>query len=580
MRRAPRSITAALILLIGLWGTPALAQVPGAAARAAATPPKGDIARHAMVAAANPTAVAAGLKVLKSGGMAVDAAVAMQAVLGVLEPESSGLGGGAFMVFYDGKTHEVTSYDGREMAPAGATPEMFMANGKPIPFPAAVTSGRATGVPGALAMLNLAHKQHGKRPWSSLFGDAEYLAEQGFVVSNKLGAAINSNSPQAKGTDAAAYFTKSDGTRYTAGEVIRNAPYAATLRRLAAQGPDALLKGDIARAIVDRVHQGDYPGTLTLDDLAAYAPRAENALCVLWHVKYRVCTPRPPSGGSALLHGLLLLEKTDIAKRGPTDPLAWVQLAQAERLMYADRDVYVGDPAFVNIPTAGWLSDSYVSQRAAMIGPALGPTPVAGKPPGAQMMGPDATIEPGGTSHMVIVDRWGNVVSMTTTVESPFGSGRMVHGFFLNNQLTDFSFSPVQPGGAPAANAVGPRKRPRSAMSPVIVLEAATGKLVAALGSPGGPAIISYHLKAMTGVFDWGLSLQAAFDLPNIVARNNAISSESTLYAPGVVEGMAKLGLTLREGGQENSGLHGVLVKDGALIGAADVRREGVARGY
>ena len=572
--------TLALLLCLGL-GSTAVAQGIDMPAPKMPDVVKGATARHAMVAAANPAAVAAGLNVLKAGGTAADAAVAVQAVLGLVEPESSGLAGGAFMVWYNGRTREVTAYDGRETAPAGATPQLFMDDaGKPLNFGAAVTSGRSTGVPGAIAMLSLAQKDHGKRPWSSLFGDAERLADKGFTVSVKLGAAIASNAPQAKGEDATRYFSKADGTRYKAGETMTNPAYAATVRKLAKEGPDGMLKGEIGQAIVDRLHQGAIPGPMTLADLASYKPNKAEALCVLWKVKYRVCTNRPPSGGSALLHALLLLEKTDIAKRGPADPVAWAKLAQAERLMYADRDVYVGDPAFVTVPTAGWLSDGYVSQRAALIGDRIGPNPSAGSVPGGDSYGVDATAEPGGTTHMVIVDRFGNVLSMTTTVESLFGSGRMTHGFFLNNQLTDFSFAPLRPNGRPAANAVAAGKRPRSAMSPVIVLDVKTGKLVAALGSPGGPAIISYNLKALTGVFDWGLSLQQAIDLPNMVARNGAFSSESALYAPGVVDGMKALGLTIREGAQENSGLHGVLVKGGMLTGAADRRREGIARGY
>ncbi len=587
MIRRPR-LSLVLLLCAGL-AAPALAQdgPPGGGAQDTAPwptvgpggPPKGATAPHAMVAAANPLAVQAGLKVLRAGGTAVDAAVAVQAVLGLVEPESSGLAGGAFMVFYDARTRDVTAYDGRETAPAGATPDMFMADGKPMPRGTAITSGRSTGAPGAIAMLAAAHKTHGRRPWSTLFGDAERLATDGFVVGQKLANAIASPFPQAKGEDATRYFTKADGSRYVAGDRLKNPAYAASVRAIAARGPDGLLKGEIAQAIVDRVHQGQYPGSLSLADMAAYQPRASEALCVVWKVRYRVCTARPPSGGSAVLHALLLLEKTDIGKRGPTDPLAWAQMAQAERLMYADRDVYVGDPAFTPVPTVGWLSSEYIAQRAAMIGPTMGPWPAAGKPPGAPVVGPDNTLEPGGTTHMVIVDRWGNAVSMTTTVESLFGSGRMTHGFFLNNQLTDFSFSPLQPDGAPAANAVAPGKRPRSAMAPVIVLDQ-NGRLVGALGSPGGPAIVSYNLKALIGVFDWGLPLQQAFDLPNMVARNNAYSSEISLYAPGVVEGMKGLGLTIREGSQENSGLHGVVVKNGQLTGAADRRREGIARGY
>lgn len=535
---------------------------------------------RSMVSAANPLAVEAGVKVLRAGGSAVDAAVAVQAVLGLVEPQSSGLGGGAFLLYYNARTRQVTSYNGREKAPAGAAPDMFMAEGKVLPFAAAVTSGRSTGAPGAIAMLAVAQKDHGRRPWSTLFGEAERLADQGFKVSPRLAGMIVSNAPQASSPDTKRYFTKPDGAPYAAGDVLKNPAYADTVRRIAAQGPAGLLAGEIGQAIVDRVREGPYPGTLTLEDMAGYKPIVSDGLCVAWKAQYRVCSTRLPSGGLSVLQGLLILEQTDIAKRGPADPVGWAQLAQAERLMYADRDLYLADPDFTPVPQVGLLEPDYIRARAALIGAeAVGEAPAAGKPRGAPVVGADNTLEPGGTTHMVIVDRWGDVVSMTTTVESLFGSGRMVKGFFLNNQLTDFSLSPVQADGRPAANAVAPGKRPRSAMSPLIVLDR-QGRLVGAMGSPGGPAIISYNLKSMVGVFDWGLPLQKAFDLPNMVARGNNFSSEAKLFEPGVVDGMAKLGLKIREGSQENSGMHGVVVRNGRLEGAADPRREGVARGF
>ncbi len=535
---------------------------------------------RSMVSAANPLAVEAGVKVLRAGGSAVDAAVAVQAVLGLVEPQSSGIGGGAFLLYYNARTRQVTSYNGREKAPAGAAPDMFMADGKVLPFAAAVMSGRSTGTPGAIAMLAVAQKDHGRRPWSTLFGEAERLADQGFKVSPRLAGMIVSSAPQASSPDAKRYFTKPDGKPYAAGDVLKNPAYADTVRRIAAQGPAGLLAGEVGQAIVDRVREGPYPGTLTLEDMANYKPIVSDGLCAAWKAQYRVCSTRLPSGGLSVLQGLLILEQTDIAKRGPADPVGWSQLAQAERLMYADRDLYLADPDFTPVPQVGLLEPDYIKARAALISAeAVGPAPAAGAPRGAPVVGPDNTLEPGGTTHMVIIDRWGDVVSMTTTVESIFGSGRMVKGFFLNNQLTDFSLTPAQPDGRPAANAVAPGKRPRSAMSPLIVLDK-EGRLVGAMGSPGGPAIISYNLKSMVGLFDWGLPLQKAFDLPNMVARGNTFSSEEKLYAPGVVDGMAKLGLKIREGSQENSGMHGVVVRNGRLEGAADPRREGVARGF
>lgn len=534
-----------------------------------------------MVAAANPLAVQAGLRVLREGGSAVDAAVAIQAVLGLVEPQSSGLGGGAFMVFYDAKTGKVTAYDGRETAPAAAGPDMFLGpDGKPLPFITGLMSGRSTGVPGAVAMLAQAQKEHGKLAWKSLFKDAERLAADGFVVSPRLAGMINSaRAPQASAPDAVKYFTKPDGNRYQAGDVLKNPAYAETVRRLAAEGPSALYEGPIAQAIVDRVHQGDLPGSMTLADLKAYKPRSADALCRPWKV-YAVCVPNPQSSGVALLQALAMLEHTDIAKRGPTDPVAWTLLAQAERVMYADRDRYVGDPSFVTVPVQGLLDPKYVGERAKLITTTAGDPPPFGHPAGAPKVGVDATKEPGGTTHFVVVDTKGNVVSMTTTVESIFGNGRMVNGFFLNNQMTDFSFSPTEKDGAPAANAVAGGKRPRSSMSPVIMLDKKTGKFVAALGSPGGNAILSYNLKAMVGVFDWGLNMQQAVSLPNLVARGDAYSGDADLFGPAMLSALNARGVGVKTGQIEGSGLQGVIVrKGGVLEGGADPRREGVAKG-
>jgi gamma-glutamyltranspeptidase/glutathione hydrolase len=538
------------------------------------------LASKGMVAAANPLAVEAGLRVLRDGGSAVDAAVAIQAVLGLVEPQSSGLGGGSFLVFYDAKSGKVTAYDGRETAPSGAGPDMFLgADGKPLPFVTAVLSGRSTGVPGAVAMLAQAQKEHGKIAWSTLFSDAEKLADDGFVVSPRLAGMINSTrAPQASQPDAVKYFTKPDGTRYQAGDVLKNPAYAETVRKIAAQGPSALLEGPIAQAIVDRLHEGDLPSSITLEDLKRYKPRSAPALCQPWKV-YTVCVPNPQSSGLAVIQALKMLEHTDIGKRGPTDPVAWTLLAQAERVMYADRDRYVGDPAFVTVPVAGLLDPKYVADRAKLITPTAGEAPPFGHPKGAPKVGVDMTKEPGGTTHLVVVDTAGDVVSMTTTVESIFGNGRMVGGFFLNNQLTDFSFAPKEKDGAPAANAIAAGKRPRSSMAPLIVLDK-KGKLVAALGSPGGNAILSYNLKAMVGLFYWGLNMQQAVSLPNVVARGDTYSGDADLFGPAMLAALNARGVNVKVGQIEGSGLHGVIVRPGGMLeGGADPRREGVAKG-
>jgi len=570
--------TAALVLC--LLSAAACRHAP-AAPEAASTPATRPATsqRPAGIAAANPIAVEAGLEVLRRGGSAADAAVAVQVALGLVEPQSSGVGGGAFMLYYDAKTGRVTAYDGRETAPAGATPDMFLdARGQPLSYADAVTSGRSTGVPGAIAMLGLVHAQHGRLPWSQLFEGVARTADGGFPVPKRLARYANGSFVQASLPDARALFVKPDGSTIQAGETLRNPAYAATLRALALRGPRAVLEPPIAAQIAARTHAEPRPGTLTPADFAAYRPHESEPLCRPYRV-YVVCVPPPPSSGVALLQLLAILEHTDIASRGPTDPQAWFLFAEASRLMYADRDRYVADPAFVAVPVAGLLDPGYVAARAALIGDRAGPPPVAGEPPGttAARYGADATREAAGTSHFVIVDAEGDVLTMTTTVESIFGSGRAVDGFFLNNQLTDFSFRPVD-AGRPVANAVGPGKRPRSSMSPVIVLDRG-GRVVAALGSPGGTAILAYDGKALVGLLDWKLPLQQAIELPNLIARGGDYFGEAAKFPPGVLTELAARGVVIKSGRGEESGLHGVvLLGDGSLEGAADSRREGVWR--
>ncbi|MBN8839917.1 MAG: gamma-glutamyltransferase [Sphingomonadales bacterium] len=564
------TVTAAL--LASCAAAPAAHVAAPAAPAAPATETK---QAQIFVAAANPLAAEAGMAVLRRGGSAADAAVAVQAMLSLVEPQSSGIGGGAFMTYYDGATRKVRVYDGRETAPAGATPDMFLDdNGKPLPFATAVLSGRATGVPGAVKMLALVHDEHGKLPWRTLFGDAERTARDGFIVSPRLGRFLASSMfPQSSAPDVEAYFARPGGGRVGAGDRLRNPAFAAFLNRLANEGPSALYAGRTAQAIVDRVHQGAHAGAMTLADLAGYRPVEREAICRPYRVDL-VCAPPPPASGVGTLELLGLLEQTDIATRGPQDPQAWFEFAEASRIMYADRDRYVGDPAFVSVPVAGLLDPAYIASRAKLIGERAGPPPAAGNPPGATLAGVDRTLEPMGTSHFIVGDAHGNVVSMTTTVESIFGSGRMVDGFFLNNQMTDFSFTPRDADGRPAANAVAGGKRPRSSMTPLVLLDGERG-FAGALGSAGGNAILAYVGKSMVAAVDWGLSMQDALALPNLVARGANFNGEVDRFPRTVLDGLAARGVTLKPGQGEDSGLQGVIVRNGRIDGGYDPRREG-----
>lgn len=527
------------------------------------------------VIAANPLAAQAGQDILKRGGSAIDAAIAVQAMLSLVEPQSSGVGGGAFLTYYDGASGKLTVYDGRETAPAQASPSMFLGpDGKPLGYRDAVVSGRATGVPGAVAMLALVHDEHGALDWNSLFSAAERTAEEGFVISPRLGRFLGMGFPQLATADAAAYFSGPDGNRLTTGDRLKNPEYAAFLRRLAANGPDALYRGSTAAKIVSKTRSAPLEGRMTLSDLADYRPIKREALCNSYR-SYRVCVPPPPSSGVGLLQLLSMLEKTDIASRGPGDAQAWFLFAEASRLMYADRDQYVADPAFVSVPVEGLLEPAYVSSRVALISDTASARPEAGNPHGAVQAARDNTREPAGTSHFIVRDAQGNVVSITTTVESIFGTGRMVDGFFLNNQLTDFSFSPTDAKGHPAVNAVAPGKRPRSSMTPTILLDN-DGKFAGAIGSAGGNSILAYVAKSLVGAIDWNLSMQEALALPNLVARGSNFGGEVDKFDPAVLEGLVARGVDLKPGQGEDSGVHAVMIRDGKVDGGFDPRREGV----
>jgi gamma-glutamyltranspeptidase/glutathione hydrolase len=533
-----------------------------------------------MVAAANPLAVDAGVEILKAGGSAVDAAIAVQAVLGLVEPQSSGIGGGAFLVHYDASTGDVITYDGREIAPQGATPDMFlMADGKPMNSLDAIRSGRSIGVPGAVAMLEMAHREHGKLPWGRAWQRAADIADTGFAVSPRLNEMITT--AVGRGglpADAAAYLTTDGRTPLPIGRTLVNKRYADSVRRIAREGAKAFREGPLADEIVAAARREPVPGTLSHEDLQAYRPTRLEPVCDTYRV-YVVCGMRPPSsGGIAILSVLGTLENFEMASMGPTTAAGWHHFIEAQRLAYADRDTYVADDRYTSVPLSGLIDKSYLRSRAALISASRAmPSVQPGNPPGSTPRGRDATGLFTGTSHFVIVDARGNVVSMTTTVEGLFGSQRMAGGFFLNNQLTDFSFRPVDESGAPIANAVAPGKKPRSSMSPTIVFR--DGHFELAVGSPGGNAIIAYVSKALVGMLDWNLSPQQAVDLPNVIARAAPIAELSRID-PTIIEQLSAMGHAFRtnRSAGEGSGLHAVRVlADGRLAGAADTRREGRA---
>ena len=546
-------------------------------------------AKKFMVAAANPLAVEAGYQILKKGGAAVDAAIADQLVLTLVEPQSSGIGGGAFLMHYDGK--QVQAYDGRETAPSGADEKLFQnPDGSPLSRVAGVVGGRSVGAPGVLRMLALAHKQHGKLPWKTLFAPAIKLSENGFAVSTRLNGLLSWDQHIRKDPEGAAYFYDSRLQPWPVGHILKNPALAATLRELAAGGAEVFYKGPIATAIAAKVaaHPTN-PGKLSAADIAAYQPKLRTPVCTDYRA-YTVCgMPPPSSGGIAVAQMLGILETRDMAAHAPVDGVPGVEalhlFSEAARLAYADRNRYAADTDFVPLPgrgVAGLVDKAYLAQRAALIGERSMNIAPAGTPPGMDVAwGLDNAIETASTSHFVVVDGKGAGLSMTTTVEDAFGARLMVRGFILNNQLTDFSFDSVDAAG-PVANRVQAGKRPRSAMSPTIVFERKSKKLVLALGSPGGPAIINYVAKALVGTLDWGLNVQQAISLPNFGSRNGPTELETGRFTPALIDGLKARGHAVRTY-EMNSGLHGVqrisIHGQPWWFGGADPRREGVAKG-
>ena len=571
----------ACLALLLLASEAALADVDAPEHPSGWIPKRAVVTRQDMVAAANPLAVAAGREMLRAGGTAVDAAVAVQMVLNLVEPQSSGIGGGAFMLFHNGRNGLLTAYDGRETAPAAAKPDRFLdAQGKPLDFYDTVVGGRSVGVPGTLRLLELAHRQYGRLPWARLFAPAITLAEQGFPVSPRLHTEI-ANERHMQQERARAYFYRPDGTPLAIGETLKNPAFAATLKRIAAEGADALYKGDVARDIADTARSyAANPGDVTEADLAAYKAKVREPVCGGYR-GYRICgMPPPSSGGIAVLEMLGTLQRFDMSRLGARSALAWHLFSEAGRLAYADRDLYIADPDFESVPL-GLVDPAYLSERAShiRINESLGLAEPGVPPPRqkAANAGAGAALEFPSTSHICIVDRYGNAVAMTTTIEDAFGSRLMTRsGFLLNNELTDFSFAPVV-DGKPVANRIEPGKRPRSSMAPTVVYDP-QGRLYMIVGSPGGPAIINYVAKTLVGVLDWHLDPQAAIDLPNIGSRNGPTELERDTSAVALRPKLEALGEETRVV-VENSGLQAIVRERRGWIGGADPRREGVAAG-
>lgn len=545
--------------------------------------------KGAMVAAADPRAVEAGLEILRQGGNAIDAAIAVHAVLGLVEPQSSGIGGGAFLVYYDRASDTVTVFDGRETAPAAATPDLFVKeDGEVMGFFEAWQSGRSVGVPGQVALYKAAHDAAGRASWSSLFQPAIELAEAGFIVSPRLAELLANERLRAiirldDNPVTAAYFYP-DGEPLPAGFRRTNTAYAATLAAIAEDGPSAFYRGALASEIVAAVIEEPYGGAMTLEDLAGYEVKVREPICGDIASGYRICSAPPPSSGGItqnMIMGLYDILKPP-ARLNADEALQLQAFVDAQRLAYADRDHYVADADFITVPAEELLHPDYIRARAAEAFAPDGrvfpgdPGIVLGGEPLRPMWGEDPTTPGAGTTHLSVIDLDGNAVAMTATIEAAFGASRMAGGFLLNNELTDFALTP-EVNGKPVANAPAAGKRPRSSMSPTLVFDEA-GDLFMVTGSPGGNSIVAYVAKTLVGVLEWGLSAPEAVSLPNIIARGDSVGVEIDVEGgPEAAEALRLLGYKVDERSGENSGLHVIVVRETGLEGAADPRREGVA---
>jgi len=549
--------------------------------------------RH-MAAAANPLATQAGQQMLREGGSAIDAAIAMQAVLTLVEPQASGVGGGAFILYWDGK--RVQAYDGRETAPQGADGNLFLRpDGTPMDFSEAQIGGRSVGTPGVLRALEMAHREHGKLPWARLFQPAIELAQRGFALSPRLHAQIVADKFLAQSPAMAAYYLTAEGKPKAVGTVLQNPALANTLQRIANEGAEALYRGPIAEAIVRAVNGSANPGSLSLADLQGYQARQRTPVCSDYK-QWRVCgMPPPSSGGVAVAQTLGVLQalqqrdpRNDLAQWVPRahdsaagqepDPRAVHWMAEAERLAYADRGLYLADPEYVPVNVAGLIDPGYLAQRAALVGDVSMGVAKPGVPPGpAVALAPDRSPLRISTSQIVAADDLGQAISMTTTVESYFGSHLMVEGFMLNNQVTDFSFIPSE-NGTPVANRVEPGKRPRSSMAPTLVFDRQSGQLLSTLGSPGGSQIIEYVNKALIGMLDWKMDPQAAINLPNFGSRNAGTELEAGLVSPRLIQQLQAQGHKVTPI-EMTSGTQAIVRHGQGWIGGADPRREGTVLG-
>ncbi len=537
--------------------------------------PVSAFAAGGVVSSADPRATEAGQEILRAGGSAADAAMAMMLALTVVEPQSSGIGGGGFILYHDVKTGKLATIDGREKAPASAKPDQFMTDGKPTGYMKAFPGGLSTGVPGNIRLMARSHERWGKLPWAKLFDPAIRLAE-GFEINRTLAGALVRLAPLWKDFPAAQALYWQDGKPKPVGTMQRNPALAALLRKVAADGPDAFYSGAEGQAIVDTVAGSVLnPTALTMADLAAYKAVDRVAVCAPYR-QYKICGMGPPSsGGTTILQMLGSIERFDMKKLGPDNPTSWHLIAEAMQLAYADREKYLGDADFVNVPVRGLIDRRYLKVRSALISPTTSLRVYsAGTPPGAPARTAGVSSEVPATTHFVAVDGAGNVASMTSTIEGPFGSQLVANGYFLNNELTDFTFTPVR-DGAPVANAVAPGKRPLSSMSPTIVYDS-KGRVVLAVGSAGGKRIIMHVMKTLVGYMDWGLSAQDAVALPNIYFGGSAILIESGTKLAAMQGDLAKLGQTVVVG-DLGSKLNAIERTPKGWRGAADPRSPGNA---